>query len=195
MKTHRARRREPSMAADEAPVRAFQGVFRPSLRTRRRGLFLLLLSLAVLAAHAQEACPGTHAHLLAYAGTYQTQQLLAEPAVAAALAHLVGAELAHLHSNLSVTGSIDLIGCDLVIAGNADHAGGIEQGIVAVRLYDGKVAAAMLTEGRIDVYVEGADYFAVPLSIRDWLAVVSTELRYRFELPPNARQLPPQGSE
>lgn len=160
-------------------------------------VLLLVLACAVFlpaSALAQPACPGPLAHLLPYAGTYQTDQLFADPAVAAALQRLLGPAVDHLRRNVSVTGTVDLVACNLVISGNAEHQGGLEQGIVAINLVTGAPAAAIQTQGRIEVYVEGTDYFAVPLSIRDWLAVVSTELRYRFELPANARQLPPQGT-
>ena len=158
---------------------------------------LLVCTVSVLlgpAARAQDACPGTLNKLLPYAGTYLTDQLLGEPEVTAGLQQLLGKEVDHLRSNISVTGAVDLIACHLVISGNAEHEGGSEQGIVAINVMSGTISAALTTGGRIDVYVDGDSYYAVPISIRDWLAVVSTELRYRFDLPANARQLPPQGT-
>jgi hypothetical protein len=140
-------------------------------------------------------CPGTSSGLLSYAGTYLTDQLLEEPEVTTALRHLLGTELDHLKQNISVTGPVDLVSCTLVVSGNADHSGGLEDGILTIDLWDGSVAAAIHTADRIDVYTHATDYFAVPISVRDWLAVISTDLLYRIELPMNARIVPPQGVE
>jgi hypothetical protein len=145
--------------------------------------------------HAKDACPGAWSRLLPYAGTYLTDQFLAEADLARALDGLLGPELEHLRANISVTGSIDLVGCSLVVSGNADHMGGLEDGILAVNLSAGTVGAAIHTEDRFDIYVDSTDPYAVPISIRDWLAVVAVEYRYRFELPPNARQVPPRDGE
>jgi hypothetical protein len=100
---------------------------------------------------------------------------------------LLGTELEHLLENLSVRGSADLKSCELVIEGNADHRGGEENGIVAVSLYSGTVAAGLFSGGRFTLYVQGDDYFSVPLSIKDWIAVVVTAFDYRFEPPANTR--------
>ena len=112
-----------------------------------------LLSPVVLA---QPACPGTLAHLLPHAGTYQTDQVLADSVVSASLRRLLGAKAEHVRRNVSVTGAVDLIACHLVIAGNAEHQGGMEQGIIAINLITGAVAAALTTGGRIEVFVEGS---------------------------------------
>ncbi|MDX1438950.1 MAG: hypothetical protein R3284_03515 [Rubricoccaceae bacterium] len=160
------------------------------------GLFVVvLLAWGSPNANAQDACPGTLNHLLSVAGTYNHAQLFDDPAVSVGLDRLLGTELDHLKANVGVSGSVDLIACNLVISGNAEHQGGIEQGIVAVNLVSGAVAAGIYSDGLITVYVDGDNYYAVPLGIRDWLAVVNTDLRFRFELPANARQLAPQGAE
>lgn len=127
-----------------------------------------------------------------YVGTYENDRILDDPDVAAALRSLVGREGEHLRSNIGVRGPVNLISCDLVISGNAPRMGGSEDGIVAVNVRTGAVTAAIHSEGRITVYADGDSYWAVPLAIKDWLAVVSTGNRYRFALPPNARQVGPQ---
>ena len=156
------------------------------------GVLLFLLACAP-EGRAQEGCAGTLSRLMPYAGTYEDGRILDDPTVARALRRLMGAELEHLRANVSVRGPVDLISCDLVISGNAPHQGGSEEAIVAVNVSTGRVAAAIHSAGRIVVYADGDSYWDVPLAIKDWMAVVSTGNRYRSSLPPNARQVGPQG--
>jgi hypothetical protein len=130
---------------------------------------------------------------MVYAGSYDTDALLNDPAVAAAIQELLGSERDHLFANIAVRGSVDLISCDLVLSGNADHMGGEEDGIVSINVYSGSAAAAIHTAGRIDVYVTGGDYMSAPISIKDWIAVMDSAYRYRFDPPQSARVLAPQG--
>jgi hypothetical protein len=136
-------------------------------------------------AAAQDVCPGAWARLLPYAGSYDTDALLGDRDVAAALSSLLGAQRDHLLANLSVRGAADLVSCNLVIEGNADHRGGEENAIVAISLGSGTVAAAMLSDGRVKIYAVGDDYFSVPIPIKDWLAVAAAQFGYRFDPPAN----------
>ena len=115
-------------------------------------LATLSIALTAHAVAAEEACPGAWARLLQHAGSYDTDSILNDREVAAALSRLLGAERDHLLANLSVRGAADLVSCDLVIEGNADHRGAEENGIVAISLTQGSVAAAMLSAGRIKIY-------------------------------------------
>jgi hypothetical protein len=157
---------------------------------------LVLLALVLGACNAPSAasqgCEGALVRLMPYAGSYDADAVLNDPDVAAALARLMGGELAHLQANINVRGAVDLVECHLVVQGNADHAGGEEDGIVAVSVYAGTVAAAVHSGGGTAVYVDG-DYSAVPLSIKDWLAVIESGYRYRADPPANARVVPPGG--
>lgn len=148
----------------------------------------------VAAAQAFPACPGPLAHLLAYAGTYDQGAVLGDPAVSASLDGLLGPEREHLQETLAVSGSIDLVACHLVISGNAEHQGGERMGIVAVSLVTGGVSAALRSGPEIVVYSAAGEVLDLPLAIRDWMAVVATELRYRFSLPPGARLQGPRGA-
>ena len=161
----------------------------------------IVCALAAANARAQEACPDAAHDLLHYAGTYQSVQLLAEPAVAAKLKKLLGPELAHMKRNLDVVGPVDLISCDLVISGNAEHQGGEENAIVAIDIHSGAVAAAIMSQGKIAIYADtgktmaGMAYEeAVPLAIKDWLAVIYTKFYFRLHPPANTRLLPPSGA-
>lgn len=173
---------------------------RPAKVGCRGALCVLALLLAALLAPAAQACTGKLARMLAYTGEYKTAEVLNDPAVAAVLKRLLGSELAHLKRNLGVTGPVDLISCDLVVSGNAPHQGGEENAIVDISVYSGSVAAAILSRGKIAIYADtgktaaGMEYEeAVPLAIKDWLAVVYTKDYFRFHSPANAKLLPPQG--
>lgn len=167
---------------------------------RRAAAPALLACLAIgPPAHAQEGCAGELAGLMSYAGTDRGLQLLDEAPVAATLQKQLGPEVAHLKRNLAVAGPVDLISCDLVLSGNAEHRGGEENAIVDIDLYSGAVAAAILSQGKIAIYADtgktlpGMEYAeAVPLAIKDWLAVVYTKFYFLSQPPPNARLLPPR---
>lgn len=99
-----------------------------------------------------------------------------------------------------MNGPVDPIACDLVISGNAPHEGDKENAIVAISVYSGAVTAAILSRGKIEIYADtgkplaGMAYEeAVPLPIKDWLAVIYTRFYFRSNPPANARLLPPQG--
>lgn len=137
------------------------------------------------------ACSGRLAPLLRYAGTYRGERLLAEQAVAEGLRRLPHAAAAHLRRNVEVAGPVALIGCHLVVSGNAPHRGGVEEAIVDVDVASGRVSAALLSAGGIAIFVHGHRYAAaVPLAIKDWIAVVYTRGYFRSHPPANARLIP-----
>jgi hypothetical protein len=135
---------------------------------------------------AQANCEGKWARLSAYAGSYDTDAVLDDSDVKAAISKMLGTEAEHFLANLSVRGTADLIGCNLVIEGNADHAGGEEHALLVVELASGTVTAGMLTAGRFKIYTSGVDYSAVPIVLKDWMAVVSSGFNFRFDAPANA---------
>lgn len=157
-------------------------------------LFFAVLTGALLfaaKAGAIETCSGSLSDLVAYAGSDETDQLLGDSRVSAALKKTLGPELEHLLQNLSVKGSVDLIGCQLVISGNANHKGGEENGIVSIDLYSGVVTAAILSGKGIAVFTGDKSYDALPISIKDWLAVVYTEFYFRLRQPANVKLVSP----
>lgn len=168
---------------------------------RRGAVCVPTLLLVLLFTPAAQACSGKLSRMLTYAGEYKTAEVLGDPAVDAALTRLLGSELAHLKRNLGVAGPVDLISSDLVISGNAPHQGGEENAIVDINVYSGAVAAAILSQGKIAIYADtgktmsGMAYEeAVPLAIKDWLAVIYTRFYFRFHPPANARLLPAPGT-
>lgn len=178
----------------------FESTLTPKIMTFVRRLMLLAVFVGLTpgaSAYAESGCTGKAAGLLDYAGTYRSAQLLDETTVAAALHRLLGPELARLRRNLAVAGPVDLVSCNLVVAGNAEHAGGDENAIVAVNVASGGVAAAILSRGRISIYADtagfpaGMEYAAVPLAVKDWLAVVYTKFYFRSHPPVAARLVPP----
>lgn len=160
------------------------------------GLVLLLVVASAVASSPVLACSGKHADWVRYAGTRDQHKLLAEPVVAAQLRRLPAPVRRHLMRNLAVAGTIDLVSCDLVIAGNAEHMGGAENAIVDVNLYSGTLSAAILGRGHIDIYADiagmpaGMEYDVVPLSIKDWVGVAAEGFRTRMQPARDARVVP-----
>lgn len=96
------------------------------LRCPRIGFaFTAVLALATLPITATAACTvkgGGTSPMLGYAGNHVGEKnLLAAPTVAAHLERLPPHVRQHLDRNLDVAGEINLIGCHLVLSGNAPH--------------------------------------------------------------------------
>jgi len=128
-----------------------------------------------------------------YAGDYKSSEILEDKTLKPILKKILGKEYQHFISNLDVIGSVDLISGSIVLEGNASHGGGEEMAKLDVNLYSGVVTAAILSKGKIDVYTDRKDYkkqnpdnyMSLPISIKDWIALIVTELKYRFDKPAN----------
>ena len=70
-------------------------------------------------AHGDEAT--ARAMIAKWAGNYDTDAFLKEPAVSGELRKLLGSEMGHLLRNLDVRGAVDLSSETLSINGNAPH--------------------------------------------------------------------------
>lgn len=132
-------------------------------------------------------------HLKQYGGDYYSDQVLNDTKVNPLLKKMMGKEYQHLRDNLSVTGAVDVIAGAIVIQGNADHKGGEEMAIIDINLYSTVIRAAIFSKNKItvycskesDEYFKSNDYFSLPVSIKDWIAVVNTNLEYRMNQPKN----------
>jgi len=122
-------------------------------------------------------------HLKEYIGTYEDAKIYTDKFVSKKLNKLLGNELEHLKRNLSVRGPIDFIDGELVITGNAPHLGTIEDAILSINIYNGKISAAIHSNETITVYTEENNYQYIPISIKDYLAVWKTNMKFRFEPP------------
>ena len=128
-----------------------------------------------------------------FAGDYKSYEVLEDKKLKPILKKILGKEYQHFISNLDVIGSVDLISGGIVLEGNASHGGGEEMAKLDVNLYNGVVTAAILSKGKIDVYTDRKDYkkqnpdnyMSLPISIKDWIALIVTELKYRFDKPAN----------
>src|SRR5262245_22389167 len=80
-----------------------------------------------------------------YAGSYDTDAFLRDPAIHTELQKLLGPELEHLMHNLNVRGPVDLNGQSLSVSGNAAHQGTEEEAIVCVTPFTMAVEAAILS--------------------------------------------------
>jgi len=153
----------------------------------------LTLSACTAPEAASQGCEGTAAHLMSYAGSYDTDAFLNEPEVSAAIARLMGGERDHLLANVAVRGSIDLVGCELVISGNAEHQGGEEDGVVSFSLGAGTASAALRSGGAFHVYTQDGSYDSAPISVKDWIAVAASGYEMRFGAPAGTRLHGPSG--
>lgn len=74
------------------------------------------------------------AMIVTWAGNYDTDAFLRQPAVRTELQELLGPELNHLMHNLNVRGSVDLNGQTLSVNGNAPHQETEEEAVVCIVL-------------------------------------------------------------
>ncbi len=128
-----------------------------------------------------------------FAGDYKSNEILEDKTVRPILKKILGKEYQHLINNLDVMGSVDLISGGISLEGNAAHNGGEEMAKLDINLYSGIITAAILSKGKIEIYTDRKgynkqdtdNYMNLPISIKDWIAVVSTDLKYRFDKPKN----------
>ena len=145
---------------------------------------LILSWLAV----AQGPAPRPGAELLReFANSDDTDAFLRHARIRPQLQQLLGAELPHLEINLDVRGSVDVIGGQLAVNGNAPHQGTIEEAVVCVSIYNVEVSAAIFSNGTVTAYSRGGRYDNLPLCIKDWITQVNSGHKDRFEQPQNVR--------
>ena len=128
-----------------------------------------------------------------FVGDYKSNDILTDKTLKPILKKILGKEYQHFITNLDVIGSVDLISGGIVLEGNASHNGGEEMAKLDINLYSGIVTAAILSKGKIDVYTDRKDYkkqdennyMNLPISVKDWIAVISAQLKYRFDKPAN----------
>lgn len=122
-----------------------------------------------------------------YAGNYDTDALLREPFVSAALGTLLGTQKQHFLDNLDVRGSVDITSGALSLAGNAVHHGGEEEAVLCVEPVNCIVSAGLLSDGVITIYAANSDYGVQNLCIKDWITQVNSAHRDRLLQPANVR--------
>lgn len=157
----------------------------------RSTIAALMLLGTVVGAHASAqnaagSSPGAQL-LRQYAGSYDTDGLLRHPRVRPQLQALLGTELPHLDRNLAVRGSVDVIGGELSIDGNAEHAGTEEEAVVCVSGDGPTVMAAILSGITITVYARATSYDEVSRCIKDWITQANSRHRDRLAQPGNVR--------
>ncbi len=157
------------------------------LSVQRWLLVATLLALLPLAIRADVPAGTRHARLFDYVGSYETDQLLADPRVAPLLQRVAGNQLKHLRENINVLGSVDLVSGWLKLAGNAPHAGTEEEGVICINPDRAEVQAAIFSKGKITVLTEQTDYMNLPLCIKDWITEVNSLHNDRMVQPSNVR--------
>lgn len=128
-----------------------------------------------------------------WAGSYNTEGFLMEPAVHSKLQKLLGKELDHLMHNMDVRGGVDLSGETLSVNGNAPHQGTEEEAIVCVTVLplNTIVEAAILSKGAVTVYTRAEKYENASICIKDWITLVNSGHADRFVQPANVRVVKP----
>ncbi len=145
----------------------------------------MLLTLLPPAIRADVSTDTRHARLFDYVGSYETDQLLADPRVAPLLQRVAGNQLEHLRENINVQGSVDLVSGWLRLAGNAPHGGTEEEGVICIYPDRAEVQAAIFSKGKITVLTEQGDYMNLPLCIKDWITQVNSLHKDRMVQPSN----------
>ena len=160
--------------------------------TRRVACLAMMGMVGVLVsaggAHGDEAA--TRAMIVKWAGSYDTDAFLKEPAVRVELQKLLGPELKHLMHNLNVRGAVDLSGSTLSVNGNAPHQGTEEEAIVCVTAGSMTVEAAILSKDTVTVYTRAEKYEYASICIKDWITLANSRHADRFEQPSNVRVVP-----
>lgn len=152
-------------------------------------LTVLFLFSAIISAQVQN----DFSNFKSFAGDYKSNEILEDKNLKPILKKILGKEYQHFINNLDVIGSVDLISGGIVLEGNASHQGGEEMAKLDINLYSGVVTAAIFTKGKINVYTDRKDYkkqdqdnyMNLPISIKDWVALIVTDLKYRFDKPKN----------
>lgn len=152
------------------------------------GMLILVAACLATPARAAQTCAGALQGLSHYAGSGDTIQLMAEPAVKRRLDALLGLQGPHLQSNLGVVGAVELDACHLVVSGGAPHLGGEEEAIVDIALADGRVTAAILSKRQIALFTDSPAAASQPHSILVWIrahrdAIVHGPQGLRIVLP------------
>ena len=105
--------------------------------------------------------------LAKHIGTIDYEAVWNDPYVHERLLDLMGADkLAHLKENLQVRGTTDLEGSDLVLEGGKPHKANLENGIMVVDLYNGKVHAGIFSNGHTTAYTKETGYWRFPRSLK-----------------------------
>lgn len=141
---------------------------------------------------AQGAEDAARAMLAKWAGSYDTDAFLREPAVRTELKKLLGPELEHLERNLNVKGAVDLSGSTLSVNGNAPHMGTEEEAVVCFTPINNTVEAAILSRGTITVFARAEKYEYTTLCIKDWITQANSGHVDRMKQPANVRVAKPR---
>jgi hypothetical protein len=152
-----------------------------------------VVAVFVSAAAAESDEASRRAMIGKWAGSYNSEGFLKEPAVRGELQKLLGAELDHLFRNLNVRGAVDLDDETLSISGNAPHQGTEEEAIVCATVLPLKtiVEAAIFSKGAVTVYTRAEKYEYASICIKDWITLVNSSHIDRVQQPSNVRVVKP----
>lgn len=113
---------------------------------------------------------GALARLARHIGTYRYDEVFKDPDVEATLNGLMSPkEKAVLRENLKVMAPIAFSGTHMILSGNKPHAGGTDEAVVAIRLVDGTLHAAVMHDGKVFQYRDKRDTETTPDAILDFV--------------------------
>lgn len=138
-------------------------------------------------------CSGRFASLLKHVGN-MPREFFEEPEISSRMANLMGQASSRLKTNLDVSGTVDLIGCELVVQGNARHQGGTHHAIFSFSIYSGKMTVGMLDGKDLVVRTSPAGakvYDHLPAHVRDWLYIAASGFQSRGEPPVELKWVQP----
>lgn len=114
---------------------------------------------------------GKLAHLAPLIGTYNYEDVFADPVVEDTLADILPRDMHDiLHRNLDARAPIDFISGYLVLSGNRAHAGGEEMAAVWIRIYDASALVVLTRGGKNTLFTRATRYSWLPVTLRRYLA-------------------------
>ncbi len=114
---------------------------------------------------------GKLGHLAPLIGTYNYEDVFADPVVEEALADLLPQDMLDiLHRNLDARAPIDFVSGYLVLSGNRAHAGGEEMASVWIRIYDASALVVLTRKGKNTLFSPATRYSWLPVTLRRYLA-------------------------
>ena len=143
------------------------------MRIPRMANLVFLVGLLIMAAGCTTVGENVHelgdwktgklGHLSQYIGTTNYEAVFDDPFVRRAMEELLGDNVSHLRQNLKSRGSIEIEGQYLALWGQKPHEGHLENAILVINVYDGKIHAGIFSNGRTTIFSkvdrETADYF------------------------------------
>lgn len=125
---------------------------------------------------------GALSRLARYIGTYRYDEILNDPDVDATLNSLMNTkEKSVLLENLKVMAPVAFSGTHMILSGNKPHGGGTDEAILAIRLVDGTIHAAVRHNNKVFRYADKRDAEEVPAPVQKFIDDAERFVKARSE--------------